>query len=373
MLAQPGSRRSSPSKLPAALVVLAALASGVYFQFFRPRPAAAPTAAAPAPAPAKDLAVFEKAFSEPVAAPAPVPAPRSAAVNAPRTEPGKAAGSVAPVKFETPVPAPAPVPAALPVPAAVAPAAPPPPPAPVGPRAEVDALVAEGKWREARAKVASVFGGALSDADRSDLSSAGIRVNQELLQNQADPKEVELYEIQQGDTLEAIAKKFKTLNGVKGSLMYVNNYPENAILRAGRKVRIPRGTWSILVDKSQFMMYVLYEGCPFKSYKITTGAPHKETPVTRFVVGNKNPKPAWWPPADTGVKGPVPYGDPRNPLGEWWISLEHDLHHGIGIHGTNDPGSIGTKASNGCVRMVNKEVVEVAALAYKGMVVAVVD
>ena len=72
-------------------------------------------------------------------------------------------------------------------------------------------------------------------------------------------------------------------------------------------------------------------------------------------------------------KAPVPYGDPQNPLGKWWISLEHDIHHGIGIHGTNDPGSIGSKASNGCVRMLNEEVVEVAALAFKGMVVTVVE
>jgi lipoprotein-anchoring transpeptidase ErfK/SrfK len=221
--------------------------------------------------------------------------------------------------------------------------------------------------------VASLIGGPLSDAERTELSSAGIKVNQELLQNRADEKDVELYEIQQGDTLEAIAKRFKTYNGVKGALMYVNNYKENAILRAGRKVRVTKGTWSILVDKSQFTMYVLYEGCPFKTYTITTGAVNKETPVAKFVVGGKNPKPSWWPSPEMGIKGPVPYGDPKNPLGDWWISLEHDLHHGIGIHGTNDPASIGTKASYGCVRMRNEEVGEVAALAYKGMLVTVVE
>jgi len=122
-------------------------------------------------------------------------------------------------------------------------------------------------------------------------------------------------------------------------------------------------------------MWILYEGCPFKGYTITIGAPNKETPVAKFVMGGKNPNPAWWPPPDVKIQGkaPVPYGDPQNPLGKWWISLEHDIHHGIGIHGTNDPGSIGSKASNGCVRMLNEEVVEVAALAYKGMVVTVVE
>ncbi len=352
MLGTPNAR-ASKSKLPSVLLVLALVAGGSYFLFFRPKPApaqvaAAPAAPAPAPAPkAPDIAVYEKAFSESLAA-APVLAP---AKPQPKVEPRKAApAAVAPVKFEAPAPAPAP-----------------------RPRAEVDGLIAEGKWREARSKVSSLFGSVASDADRSDLGTAGIRINQELLQNRVDEKETELYEIQQGDTLESIAKKFKALNGVKGSIMYVNNYKENALLRAGRKVRIAKGTWSILVDKSLFRMWVLYEGCPFKTYAITTGAPHKETPATKFVVGLKNPKPAWWPPADTKVKGPVPYGDPQNPLGEWWVSLEHDLHHGIGIHGTNDPGSIGTKASNGCVRMLNEDVVEVAALAFKGMSVTVVE
>ena len=248
-------------------------------------------------------------------------------------------------------------------------------PPPRSAKSEVDELIADGKWRDARARVAAAFGGAIGDAERLELAQVGIRINQELLQNRADEKDVELYEIQQGDTLESIAKKFKALSGVKGAIMYVNNYKENALLRAGRKVRLAKGSWSILVDKSLFKMWVLYEGCPFKGYTITTGAPAKETPVTKFVVGGKNPKPAWWPPADVKVQGktPVPYGDPQNPLGDWWISLEHDLYHGIGIHGTNDPGSIGTKASNGCIRMLNEEVVEVAALAYKGMVVTIVE
>src|SRR6185295_2437356 len=242
-------------------------------------------------------------------------------------------------------------------------------------KTEVDELIADGKWREARAKVSAAFSGPIGDAERTELGAQGIRINKELLQERADEKDVELYEIQQGDTLESIARKFKALNGVKGAIMYVNNYPENAILRAGRKIRLTKGTWSLLVDKSMFRMWVLYEGCPFKVYTITIGAPSKETPVAKFVMGGKNPNPAWWPPPDVKITGktPVPYGNPQNPLSKWWISLEHDIHHGIGIHGTNDPGSIGSKTSNGCVRMLNEEVVEVTALAYKGMVVTVVE
>ncbi|HEV3026712.1 MAG TPA: L,D-transpeptidase family protein [Planctomycetota bacterium] len=341
MLAAPNVRK--PSRLPTILIALAVASAVSYFAFFRHKAEA------------------------PVTVPPSAPPPAAAAV--PRVEPP-------PIVLEAPKPERAPE-----AKHDVKKTAPPPPVAVVftpptrSLKTEIDELIADGKWRDARARVAAGFSGPIGDAERLELAQLGIRINQELLQNRADEKDVELYEIQQGDTLESIAKKFRALSGVKGAIMYVNNYKENALLRAGRKIRLAKGSWSLLVDKSLFKMWVLYEGCPFKGYTITTGAPNKETPVTKFVVGGKNPKPAWWPPPDVKIQGktPVPFGDPQNPLGEWWISLEHDLFHGIGIHGTNDPGSIGSKASNGCIRMLNEEVVEVAALAYKGMVVTIVE
>lgn len=43
--------------------------------------------------------------------------------------------------------------------------------------------------------------------------------------------------------------------------------------------------------------------------------------------------------------------------GPWFISLDTGWD-GIGIHGTHDPSSIGTKASEGCIRLQNAEVKE---------------
>lgn len=345
MLHTPQKRSSG---LTVLLVVLAAASAGAYWFHFRGKgatagPAAAAVAEPPAAKPEPGPAEFSLPRPEP-----PAPAPREEA------RPGPAP------RFEAPPP----------VPVAFDPA-----PAPKGPAHEIEELCAQGRWREARAKLAPLFVSAISDPDRTELARKGLEISREMLVTRPDEKEVELYEIQQGDNLEGIARKFKTLNGVKGALMLVNHTRENAILRVGRKVRIPRGTWSVVIDKSLFRLWVCCEGAPFKGYTITTGAPGKETPAARFVAGNKNPKPAWWPPADMKVSGkiPVPYGDPQNPLGEWWIALDHDQHPGIGIHGTNDPGSIGTRASNGCIRMINEEVGEVAALAFKGMTVAVVE
>ncbi len=327
------------SSLPIVLIVCACASIGAYFAFFRAK--SGPLEAAPPPAAESAPKVELAAFVAPPVEPAPPPVER-------KEEP----------KAPPPPPKPEPV-AARP-----------------SPLHEIEELCAQNRWREARAKLAPLFAGDVSDADRAALARKGIEISQQLLQQKPDEKDVELYEIQQGDTLEGIAKKFKALNGVKGSILLVNNYKENAILRAGRKVRVPKGTWSVVVDKSLFKLWICYEGAPFKVYTITTGAPSKETPAAKFVVGGKNPKPAWWPPSDVkleNTKVPVPYGDKLNPLGDWWISLDHDLHHGIGIHGTNDPGSMGTKASNGCVRMLNEEVGDVAALAFKGMTVSILE
>jgi lipoprotein-anchoring transpeptidase ErfK/SrfK len=48
---------------------------------------------------------------------------------------------------------------------------------------------------------------------------------------------------------------------------------------------------------------------------------------------------------------------PRNPVGVMWIALNKK---GIGIHGTDNPDSIGHTASHGCIRLANWDVVRLA-------------
>ena len=48
---------------------------------------------------------------------------------------------------------------------------------------------------------------------------------------------------------------------------------------------------------------------------------------------------------------------PRNPVGVMWIALNKK---GIGMHGTDDPGSIGRAVSHGCIRLANWDVVRLA-------------
>ena len=59
---------------------------------------------------------------------------------------------------------------------------------------------------------------------------------------------------------------------------------------------------------------------------------------------------------------------PNNPVGVGWIALNKP---GIGIHGTNNPYSIGTWASHGCMRTANWDIARISKMVTKGMPVEI--
>jgi lipoprotein-anchoring transpeptidase ErfK/SrfK len=87
-------------------------------------------------------------------------------------------------------------------------------------------------------------------------------------------------------------------------------------------------------------------------------------------VGLKRVNPTWTPPAEMIERSPeyeewidgMPGGIPENPLGVRALYLYQGKQDTLfRIHGTNAPSSIGTAASSGCIRMLNKEVIELYA------------
>lgn len=84
-------------------------------------------------------------------------------------------------------------------------------------------------------------------------------------------------------------------------------------------------------------------------FKVATGRVENYTPVGTFSIIFKVKNP-WY-------KDLVAGGSPKNPLGYRWIGIDARGTSGgkYGIHGNNNPSSIGTYASAGCVRMYNDE------------------
>ena len=67
----------------------------------------------------------------------------------------------------------------------------------------------------------------------------------------------------------------------------------------------------------------------------------------------------WTPPAEMLVRRPdLPrhmVGGPENPLGARAMYLGSSLYR---IHGSNEPWTIGTNVSSGCIRMRNEDVID---------------
>ena len=88
-----------------------------------------------------------------------------------------------------------------------------------------------------------------------------------------------------------------------------------------------------------------------KVYDVAIGAAGFDTPAGLHRIESKAADPAWYVPnrpwAGKLAGKVIPAGDPRNPIAARWMGF----YDGAGIHGTYDPGSIGTAASHGCIRM----------------------
>lgn len=107
----------------------------------------------------------------------------------------------------------------------------------------------------------------------------------------------------------------------------------------------------IKIEKETNQLILYKDGVVQKVYPVATGRTPEKTPEGKFEIITKFVKPGW---------KSVPGGVPENPLGERWLGFRVNGDEGrtYGIHGTNDPSSIGSYASSGCIRMYNHDVIE---------------
>ncbi len=94
------------------------------------------------------------------------------------------------------------------------------------------------------------------------------------------------------------------------------------------------------------------------SYPVAVGMPGHITPAGRYEIANKAVDPAWSAPdkpwAGAYRNEVVAGGAPDNPLKARWLGIVD----GVGIHGTDAEWSIGTRASHGCIRMTESDVID---------------
>ena len=181
------------------------------------------------------------------------------------------------------------------------------------------------------------------------------QANSIFMNGKAPCPEKDTYIIKSGDNLTKIAYRNNT---TVQALQRMNNLSDTtSTVHPGQALQFIKGTWSIMVSKSQFLLELYLDDKLYRIYRISTGRQDR-TPACTFVINQKLMYPAW-----TYNGKSIPYGDPENILGSRWIGLkpidEDKLGYtGYGIHGTTEPEKIGTAASLGCVRMLNEEVEE---------------
>ncbi len=107
---------------------------------------------------------------------------------------------------------------------------------------------------------------------------------------------------------------------------------------------------AIVVNLPSRTLSLLDNGRLVKVYPVAIGSPATPTPQGIFKIFDKELNPTWYPP---GKNYSVASG-PGNPLGYRWLEFATNY----GIHGTNQPESIGTVISNGCIRMNENDVEE---------------
>lgn len=124
----------------------------------------------------------------------------------------------------------------------------------------------------------------------------------------------------------------------------------------------------IVIDKSENVLRLYENGWLLRTYPVATGRSTEQTPEGRFTIVLKVVNPSWTNPR-TGQT--IPGGSPRNPLGTRWLGLSVGGGRKYGIHGTNQPWSIGRHVSLGCVRMENWAVEELYRLVPVGTEVTI--
>lgn len=85
-----------------------------------------------------------------------------------------------------------------------------------------------------------------------------------------------------------------------------------------------------------------------------------KTPEGNFKISQISDSHAWSHDFRDG-NGPV-----RNAFGPWFLRLSVPGFHGIGIHGTHSPESIGTRATEGCIRLKNEDVADLKSRVHVG-------
>jgi lipoprotein-anchoring transpeptidase ErfK/SrfK len=113
----------------------------------------------------------------------------------------------------------------------------------------------------------------------------------------------------------------------------------------------------VLVSIPDRKLALFENGKVVRIYRVAVGKASAPSPVGEFKILNRVSNPTYY------HKGQVIGAGKSNPVGSRWMGLSAK---GYGIHGTNQPNSIGKAASTGCIRMGKRDLEELFAIVNAG-------
>ena len=177
--------------------------------------------------------------------------------------------------------------------------------------------------------------------------------------------------VRRGDTYTHISRRVAKQRKIRvspGMLEKINRLPARR-LRAGQRIKVPEEPLSIVINKGDYLLFVVLGRVPICWYPIGLGK-QGSTPAGVFTIGGKAKNPTW---TDPRTGRTYRYGEEGHLVGSRWMRFFEDGRStSLGIHGTVAPESIGRSESDGCIRMHNRNVEELYDLVPEGTPVRVV-
>ena len=142
-----------------------------------------------------------------------------------------------------------------------------------------------------------------------------------------------------------------------------------------RKVQDIRNAAFIVVSKEDMKLSLIdYTGKILKEYGVACGKNYGnkqevgdlKTPEGVFHISSIEKADDWTHDFGDGQ------GEVEGAYGPWFLRLETPGHKGIGIHGTHKPESIGTRDTEGCIRLKNEDLLDLKPRVHIGMTVIVI-
>ncbi len=226
-------------------------------------------------------------------------------------------------------------------------------------------LVADNELAEARRLLTEIYLG--GDGNRRE-EAAGLleEINEKLVFDPQQTQGATIHRVQSGETLSRIASRY----GVSWRMLQrINHISRPELIRVNQAIKVIEGEPRIVIDKSNFTLTLFIDDYYVRRYPVGLGRDNR-TPVGRFTVDSLLEKADWYPPGG----GIIRYGEEGHLIGTRWIGFEdRPGAAGYGIHGTDEPDSIGQMRSEGCIRMLNEDVEELYDFLTPGIEVKIID